>query len=192
MSVFMTGGTGFVGTTLTQKLTEKGYEVTLLTRSAGKKGVLPHGASFVEGDPTKKGEWQERVHEHEIVINLAGASIFNRWSKKYKEIVRDSRVLTTRNLVEALSGRQGKETVFLSTSAVGYYGFCGDEELHEDSAPGSDFLASVTREWEASALKAEDFGGQVLLCRFGVVLGKRGGALSEMLPLFKTFIRSCK
>jgi uncharacterized protein (TIGR01777 family) len=181
----MTGGTGFVGTTLTEKLTERGFEVTLLTRSAAQKGTLPRGATFIEGDPTKKGAWQESVPGHEIIINLAGASIFNRWNKKYKETIRESRILTTRNLVEALSAQKGKETLLLSTSAVGYYGFCGDEELHEESAPGDDFLASVTREWEASALTVEEFNARVVICRFGIVLGKRGGALSEMVPLFK-------
>jgi uncharacterized protein (TIGR01777 family) len=185
MRVFMTGGTGFVGRTLTKKLTERGYEVTLLTRSIRQPESLPAGASFVEGDPTQKGAWQERVAEHEIIINLAGASIFDRWTKRQKKIIRDSRVLTTRNLVTALSGREGKETVFLSTSAVGYYGFCGDEELQENSAPGSDFLASVTREWESSALEAEKLGVRALLCRFGIVLGAGGGALAELLPYFR-------
>jgi len=181
----MTGGTGFVGRTLTQKLTERGYGVTLLTRSIRQHESLPPGASFVEGDPTQKGAWLERVPEHEIIINLAGAPIFDRWTKKYKKTMRDSRVLTTQNLVTALSGREGKETVFLSTSAVGYYGFYGDEELHEGSPPGSDFLATVTREWEASALEAEKYGVRVLLCRFGIVLGSGGGALGEMVPVFK-------
>jgi uncharacterized protein (TIGR01777 family) len=181
----MTGGTGFVGRTLTKKLTKKGYEVTLLTRSINHPETLPPGASFVEGDPTRKGSWQERVPEHEILINLAGASIFDRWTKKHKKTIRDSRVLTTQNLVETLAGREGKETVFLSTSAVGYYGFCGDEDLYENSAPGSDFLASVTREWESAALEAERFGVRVLLCRFGIVLGGGGGALAELLPFFK-------
>ncbi|MBW1798270.1 MAG: TIGR01777 family oxidoreductase [Deltaproteobacteria bacterium] len=185
MRVFMTGGTGFVGRTLTQKLTERGYGVTLLTRSIRQHESLPPGASFVEGDPTQKGAWLERVPEHEIIINLAGAPIFDRWTKKYKKTMRDSRVLTTQNLVTALSGREGKETVFLSTSAVGYYGFYGDEELHEGSPPGSDFLATVTREWEASALEAEKYGVRVLLCRFGIVLGSGGGALGEMVPVFK-------
>jgi uncharacterized protein len=185
MRVFMTGGTGFVGRTLTKKLTERGYGVTLLTRSIKHPESLPPGASFVEGDPARKGAWMEHVSEHEIIINLAGASIFDRWTKKHKKTIRDSRVLTTRNLVGALSGREGKETVFLSTSAVGYYGFCGDEELQENSAPGSDFLASVTREWESTALETEKLGVRVLLCRFGIVLGAGGGALAELLPFFK-------
>ena len=104
MRVFMTGGTGFVGRTLTKKLTERGYGVTLLTRSIKQPESLPPGASFVEGDPTRKGTWQELVPEHEIIINLAGASIFDRWTKKNKKAIRESRVLTTQNLVAALAG----------------------------------------------------------------------------------------
>jgi uncharacterized protein (TIGR01777 family) len=141
--------------------------------------------SYLEGDPTLPGPWQERVPQHDVVVNLAGASIFRKWDRKAKEVIRDSRVLTTTNLVEALSGGVEKETTLLSTSAVGYYGFRGDEALDEESTAGDDFLASVTREWEAAAGRAEAFGARVVICRFGIVLGKSGGALGEMTPLFQ-------
>lgn len=185
MKVFMTGGTGFVGTTLTRSLTEQGHQVTILTRKMPVNRNLPHGVSLLEGDPTKRGEWQRSVPQHEIIVNLAGASIFRRWGQKAKAVIRESRVLTTTNLVEALSDGMKRETTLLSTSAVGYYGFHGDEELDENSAPGDDFLASVTREWESAAIQAEAYGARVLICRFGIVLGKNGGALREMIPLFQ-------
>lgn len=186
MKIFITGGTGFVGTILTQKLVMQAHEVTVLTRSTKNKDqVLPKGASFLEGDPTRAGSWQEKVAGHKAIINLAGYSIFKRWNYKTKKAIRDSRVLTTQNLVDALSDSKGKDTVLLSTSAVGYYGFCGDEDLDEGSPGGNDFLASITREWEAAALEAERHGIRVLLCRFGIVLGSRGGALNQMVPLFK-------
>ncbi|MBL7204496.1 MAG: TIGR01777 family protein [Desulfobacteraceae bacterium] len=185
MKVFMTGGTGFVGTTLTRSLTEQGHQVTILTRKMPVNRNLPHGVSLLEGDPTKRGEWQRSVPQHEIIVNLAGASIFRRWGQKAKAVIRESRVLTTTNLVEALSDGVKGETTLLSTSAVGYYGFHGDEELDENSAPGDDFLASVTREWESAAIQAEAFGARVLICRFGIVLGKNGGALGKMIPLFQ-------
>ncbi|MDQ1334053.1 MAG: hypothetical protein QG552_1003 [Thermodesulfobacteriota bacterium] len=187
MKIFMTGGTGFVGTTLTQHLIEKGHQVTILTRKASSKpeqsGVEP--ISYLEGDPTLPGAWQERVPQHDVIVNLAGASIFRKWDRKAKELIRDSRVKTTTHLVEALSGQAKNGTILISTSAVGYYGFHGDEELDEDNPAGDDFLASVTREWEASAGRAQAFGVRVVICRLGIVLGRSGGALGEMVPLFQ-------
>jgi len=120
------------------------------------------------------------------VINLAGTSIFTRWSKKTKQLIRDSRILTTRNVVEAIPA--GKETLLCSTSAIGYYGFRHDEELTEADSPGSDFLARVCIDWEEEAGKAADKGARVVITRFGIVLGKTGGALGQMVPLFKMFV----
>jgi uncharacterized protein (TIGR01777 family) len=190
MKIFMTGGTGFVGTTLIRKLTQKGHKVTVLARTLRKDRPLPRGASYLEGNPAEPGDWQGMVTDHEIIVNLAGAPIFTRWSKSAKKAIRESRILTTQNLVEALSFRKGKETVFFSTSAVGYYGFCGDDELDEESPPGEDFLASLSGEWESSALKAGEFGARVVLLRFGIVLGKDGGALGRMIPLFNRYLGS--
>ena len=119
-----------------------------------------------------------------MVINLAGASIFKTWNDRNKEAIRDSRILTTRHLVEAI-GEAGKNITLLSGSAVGYYGFRDDDELDENSAPGDDFLARVVQDWEAEAKKAEEFGARVVLCRIGVILGRDGGALSKMLTVFK-------
>ncbi|MDP6178379.1 MAG: TIGR01777 family oxidoreductase [Desulfatiglandales bacterium] len=184
MKIFMTGGTGFVGTTLTKRLTQKGHRVTLLTRDTSKNRHLPKGASYLEANPTEQGTWQERVGEHEVIINLAGASIFRRWTESSKNAIWNSRILTTQNLVAALSARKCRETLFLSTSAVGYYGFYGDEELDEESQPGDDFLASLSKAWESSALNAEESGVNVVLLRFGIVLGKNGGALRQMVPIF--------
>jgi uncharacterized protein (TIGR01777 family) len=190
MKIFMTGGTGFVGTALTKKLTQERHQITILTRTLIEDSPFPKGVTYLEGDPTEKGVWQETVAEHEVVINLAGASIFRRWSETTKELIRDSRIHITRNLVDALAPRKGKETLLLSTSAIGYYGFHGDEELGEDSAPGDGFLASLAKEWESAARKAEAFGAKVALLRFGVVLGKDGGALKQMVPLFNMYLGS--
>ncbi|MBW1930051.1 MAG: TIGR01777 family oxidoreductase [Deltaproteobacteria bacterium] len=185
MKIFITGGTGFVGSTLARYLFNQGHEVTVLTRSAAKARHMPDGIAVVEGDPVVQGPWQKRVAEHEVVINLAGRSIFTRWTKKAKRVIRDSRLLTTRHVVEAISERKGENTLLLSTSAVGYYGFHGDEELDEDSPPGDDFLATLTRQWEEAAFEAERYGVRVITCRFGIVLGRQGGALEKMVAPFR-------
>jgi uncharacterized protein len=190
MKVFITGGTGFVGTTLILRLAEEGQEVTVLTRSIkGHPGAL-QGVSYVEGDPTQKGPWQERVADHDVVINLAGASIFMRWNDAAKKLIWDSRIQTTKNIVEALSARKSEEVHLFSTSAVGYYGFHQDEVLDESSPSGEGFLAALSREWESAAIKARDYGVHVILTRFGIVLGRRGGALQQMVAPFKWWMGS--
>jgi uncharacterized protein len=186
MKIFLTGGTGFVGNGLTNELVQSGHEVTLLTRSLRKFGSKPSAVSLIEGDPTQKGEWQESAGGHEIIINLAGASIFTRWTKERKQILRESRILTTRNIVDALDG--GSIKTFFSTSAIGYYGFHEDEELNEASLPGEDFLAQLALDWEKEALRAQDLGIRVVLTRFGIVLGEDGGALGQMIPMFKKYV----
>jgi hypothetical protein len=188
MNIFLTGGTGFVGSFLTKKLTEKGHKVTILTRKIKKRLAFPKGASFLEGDPRKPGSWQEEVVKNEAIINLAGESIFTLWTKRKKKEILNSRILTTRNIVEALKNRKGKETHLFSASAVGYYGFHGDEELAENDQAGNDFLARIASAWELEALKAKDYGVRVALCRIGMVLGKHGGALAKMVPIFKGYL----
>jgi hypothetical protein len=184
MKIFVTGGTGFVGTALARKLVEQGHHVTVLTRKIG--DFTPgKGISFIEGNPTEGGAWQEHVAHHKAVINLAGASIFKRWTRESKAIIRDSRILTTKNLVSAMRNCKVKETTLISSSAIGYYGPHDDEELDESCAPGDDFIASLCKDWEAAALEASRYGVRVVICRIGIVLGKRGGALEQMVPLFK-------
>jgi uncharacterized protein (TIGR01777 family) len=188
MKILMTGGTGFVGTTLARELTAKGHSVTVLMRKVEAGVSLPPGAISLEGDPTIRGAWQERVPEHEVFINLAGASIFTRWTDEAKRAIRESRILTTRHLVEALAPRKGRETHLFSTSGAGYYGYHEDEELTEESPPGTDFLAMLSREWEAEAVKATEHGVRVVLCRFGIVMGRNGGMLGEIVPIFRMFL----
>jgi hypothetical protein len=183
MKVFMTGGTGFVGKTLAPALVRLGHEVTILTRAA-KEGFS--GVSWVEGNPMQGGRWQDAVKEHETVINLAGASIFTRWTEEAKKMIRDSRMLTTRRLVEALRG--GRVKTFFSASAIGYYGFHGDEALCEEASPGGDFLALLAKDWEAEAKEAEKNGCRAVMTRFGIVLGEKGGALGQMIPLFNKYL----
>ena len=188
MKILIIGGTGFVGTHLTACFIKDGNEVTILSRSSKGPEKGPVGISYLQGDPTQKGPWQEAIENHEVIINLAGASIFSRWTDEQKKAIRDSRLNTTRNIVEGMPSHPEKKITLFSTSAVGYYGFCGDEELHEDSPPGNDFLARLAVEWEGEAFKGQEKGARVVITRFGIVLGEKGGALSQMIPLFKKYI----
>ena len=185
MKAFISGGLGFVGRSIAGHLLGEGHEV-VITDLAPSRGMIQHPSlTIIRADSTKPGPWQEHVAGSGMVINLAGASIFGRWSKRMKKRIYESRILTTRNIVESLPRKKG--TVLYSTSAQGYYGFRGDELVAENDAPGDDFLASVCREWEAEAMKAREKGARVVITRFGIVLGRGGGVLGMMVPLFKFF-----
>ncbi len=185
MKIFITGGTGFVGSNLTKIFARAGHAVGILSRPGESRPPLPGGAAYVDGDPTREGAWQEAAACYDVFVNLAGASIFSRWTPARKKAILESRILTTRNLVDAL-GRAGKRDIsLLSTSAVGFYGFHGDEEIAEEAPAGSDFLAGVAAQWEAEALRARSHGVRVVICRFGIVLGRNGGALGQLVPLFR-------
>jgi hypothetical protein len=188
MKILMAGGTGFVGKQLTSHFIQEGNEVTILTRSLKELGQPSRGISYLQGDPTQRGPWQAAIPGHDVIINLAGASIFSKWSDEYKKLIRDSRIFTTRNIIEGIPSELGKGVSLFSTSAVGYYGFHGDEELDEESPPGNDFLARLAIEWETEALKAQGKGVRVVITRLGIVLGENGGALCQMITLFKRFI----
>jgi uncharacterized protein (TIGR01777 family) len=191
MQVFVTGGTGLVGRRLVPRLLERGDQVMVLTRRpAAAEGLLGPKPTLVEGDPMQAGPWMDRVGDCDGVIHLAGENIFaRRWSAAFKELLRDSRLRGTRNVVEALSRRpaqpDGRPRVLVSASAIGYYGTHGDEELDEDSPPGSDFLAQLCVDWEKAALAAQQAGIRCALVRVGLVLDRVGGALGKMLLPFQ-------
>jgi uncharacterized protein (TIGR01777 family) len=188
MRIFITGSNGFVGTNLGRFLLNAGHEVTGLVRTEAKGKTLPKGISYVVGEGTQPGNWQEAVSGHDVLINLAGVPIFQRWTSAYKRLLYDTRILTTRNLVDAISAESGSSVTLLSTSAVGYYGFTGDEELVESSPPGDGFLATLALDWEGEATKAREKGVRVVITRFGVVLGREGGALAQMIRPFRFFV----
>ena len=186
MKVLITGGLGFVGTQLSNRLLKGGHQVTVVDHSTQPRPYTPQEVTYVAADTTMPGTWQEEVAVQDAVINLAGASIFRRWTAQTKQLMYDSRIRTTRNVVDAMPAKKG--ALLCSTSAVGYYGFSGDEELVEEDEPGTDFLARLAADWEKEALKAEDKGVRVIITRFGLVLGKTGGVLGQMIPLFNKFV----
>jgi uncharacterized protein (TIGR01777 family) len=186
MNVLITGGSGFVGGHLSKYFIEKGDRVIALGTSTGHPLDGKDNFEYISADTTKEGAWQNRVKRVDAVINLAGRNIFKYWTASYKNQIYESRILTTRRLVEALD--ESRPMVFFNTSAIGYYGDRGDALLKEDTSAGDDFLASVCVDWENEALKANEKGARVVIMRFGVILGKNGGALSKMLPAYRFFM----
>ncbi|MDM8515983.1 TIGR01777 family oxidoreductase [Desulfobacterales bacterium HSG16] len=192
MKIMITGGSGFVGTYLSEFLLDKEHTVIAVSTSPISRLTGHKNFKYFPADTTQEGSWQNELEDINAVINLAGRNIFKFWTKRYKAQINDSRILTTRNLVNALPEKpeksENKEIIFLSTSAAGYYGDRADEMLYENTTPGDDFLAKVCLDWEKEALLAEKKGARVALMRFGVVLGKNGGALAKMIPAFKLFV----
>jgi uncharacterized protein (TIGR01777 family) len=186
MKVLITGGTGFVGTYLAALLLEQGDQVISLGTAPTQDKFEHKNFRYISADTTRQGAWQDEVARVDAVVNLAGKTIFKRWNERYKKMIYDSRILTTRNIVDALP--ENSEAVLCSTSAVGYYGSRGDDLITEDEPAGEGFLAKIGRDWEKEAQRATEKGIRVALMRFGIVLGRDGGAMAQMLPAFRMFV----
>jgi uncharacterized protein (TIGR01777 family) len=174
-----------IGQNLCQTLTGEGHTVVALSRSPSTRKGLAAEAVYA-WEPEAGPPPPQAFEGVEAVIHLAGESIAaRRWTDEQKRRIRDSRIIGTRNLVEGIIGANPRPAIFVSGSAVGFYGNRGDEVLDESSSPGVGFLPEVCRSWEAEALRAEDASVRVGLIRTGVVLSPKGGALEKMLPPFK-------
>lgn len=181
MKILITGASGLIGEHLQKSFLAKGHELLLATRHKPEKD----NQIYWNIEKGFRDEDFPRLETVEAVVHLAGETITGRWSEEKKRKIRDSRVVGTRNLVDAFSKLSKKPKVFISASAIGFYGDRADEELTEASAVGDTFLAKVCAEWEAEARRAEDLGIRTVLIRTGVVLTKEGGALGQMLIPFK-------
>lgn len=186
MQILITGGTGFVGTHLCDFWSRQGHSVTAIGSRPLADSATPSRWSYLRADTTQPGEWRKAVHRADLIVNLAGRSIFHRWSRRYKQSLYDSRILTTRNLVESLPN-PSRQTL-ISASAVGYYGDGGETVLNEGMPKGSDFLADLAADWEAAAVEARDKGTRVVNVRLGIVLGTDGGSLAVMLKAFRSML----
>ncbi|MDH3292077.1 MAG: TIGR01777 family oxidoreductase [Gemmatimonadota bacterium] len=185
MRVFVTGGTGFIGSHLVRTLLARGDRCIVISRS-GRDPWNDAGVRVIAGDPTQPGPWQQEVASCDAVVNLVGARIVDpphRWTTARKALLRASRVDTTRHVVEAIRSAASPPH-FVSASAIGYYGPRGSDIVTENDPPGTDFLATLAAEWERTAREAETCTG-VTLVRGGLALGTGGGVLDSLVPLFK-------
>lgn len=185
MHVFLTGGTGFIGSHLVSSLVARGDHCVVLSRS-GRDHWHETRVRVIAGDPTQPGPWQQDVAACDAVVNLAGARIVDppqRWTAARKALLRASRVDTTRQVVDAIRGAASPPHL-VSVSAIGYYGPRGSDIVTEDDPPGTDFLASLAADWERTARAAESTT-RVTLVRGGLALGTGGGVLQSLVPLFK-------
>lgn len=182
MDILITGGTGLIGRALCKALRVDRHRLTVLSRKP--ESVAPKCGADVAA-MASLDEWTPQRH-FDAVINLAGEPIADRaWTAARKQALRDSRIALTEKLVARIEQAEHKPAVLLSGSAIGYYGNGGDRELGEDSPPGTDFAATLCRDWEAAARETERYGVRVCLLRTGLILSRDGGMLGRMLPPFR-------
>jgi uncharacterized protein (TIGR01777 family) len=196
MRVIITGGTGVVAAALTRGLVADGHEVIALSRSAERHGTRTEAGARVEKwDARTAAGWGHLVDGAQIMVNMAGESIAGksliptRWSAERKRLIRDSRLNAGRAVVEAVQQAARKPKLLIQQSAVGYYGFHGDEPLTETDPPGSDFLAQTARDWEQSTQAVEALGVRRVIPRTGVrLLTGPGGFLRPLKLVFSLFL----
>ncbi|MEI6757040.1 MAG: TIGR01777 family protein [Chlorobium sp.] len=193
--IVITGATGVIGVELALKLIGRGEQVVVFARSpesAARK--IPGCAGYVQWDSDlETGEWRGFISGAKAVIHLAGKPLLeSRWTEEHKEECYDSRILGTRHIVAAIEASSPKPQVFLSASAIGYYGSferCSDTtDITETGSQGKDFLAKICIDWEKEALPAEKSGVRLVLLRTGIVLSTRGGMLQKMITPFNFFL----
>jgi len=185
MKCIISGGTGFIGRHLVDRLLKNGHYVGVWSRKPGldkRTAVATHSWDPLGGDPPL-----ESLNGMDCVIHLAGENVAQRWTPDVKRRIRDSRVLGTQRIVDMIERVLHKPKVLVCASAIGIYGDRGDEILTEASVPGTGFLADTCRAWEAEADRARRYGMRVVKIRIGFALGRDGGALQKMIPAFRAF-----
>jgi len=189
MRAIVTGGTGLIGRALCRELVDHGHEVIVLSRNPDRKEEgLPSQVEAVGWDAQSATGWGDLVNETDAIVNLAGAGLADgRWTDERKRSILESRVKAGQAVVEAVSAATTRPKVVIQSSAVGYYGPRSDEVLNEDAAPGSDYLARVCFDWEASTAPVERMGVRRPVIRTGIVLSTEDGAFPKILLPFKLF-----
>ena len=190
MKIVIAGGTGFIGLHLCRTLIERQHDVTVLSRNIMKAAnILPNSVAVVEWDAKSANNLEQALNGVDALINLCGEPIADaRWTENRKQRLLSSRIETTRTLVEALRLTAQKPGTLINASGIGFYGARDNQSLTEESPRGKGFLSDLCVAWEDAARGAEEFGVRVVLPRFGMVLGKTGGALPKMLLPFRLFM----
>ncbi len=186
--VIITGATGFLGKRIAKELISRGDEVTIFTRSVeNAKQKISNAYDYVEWNP-KLNNWSHKLEDKDALVHLAGENVMaKRWNPKHKKNILSSRIDGTRTLVNAIERLKNKPEVFITASAVGYYGNL-EKPVNENSEPGKDFLAAVVNAWEKEAGKVESYGVRRVSIRTGIVLDANEGALVPMINQFKFFV----
>lgn len=188
MKVFITGGSGLIGSALVPELVHNGYEVIILSRQPEKIGSLPFGASAMQWDGLSGDGWAEMINSGDIIVNLAGEPLappnpfFIRWTKSRKESIMSSRLQAGRAVMDAIQNAPGKPGLVIQASAIGMYNSPFAGLFNESSPVGNDFLAQVCKTWEASTSQVREMGIRRVALRIGLVLSNEGG----IFPALKT------
>ena len=190
MRIIITGATGLIGTKLSSQLAKRGDDVTVFTRSPDiPRKELNYKIKFEKWDYNKPKEWRDSLNGKDAVIHLAGANLnAKRWNDRYKKIVYDSRINSTRQLVNAIKDCEDKPKILITASAVGIYGDREDDLLTENSDFGNDFLSKLCTDWEKEAEKIEEYNVRRVSLRIGYILSRENGLLKKLFLPFKFFI----
>jgi len=193
MKLFLTGCTGFIGRELIPSLIKEGHTLTVISRQSKEKIKIKADESklrIIQMNPTDSASWEKEevirsLKSCEGVINLAGEPIAEkRWTEDHCTEITNSRLVTTKNLIDNLSNLKKSPKVLINASAIGFYGSHPQTEFTEEDFPGNDYLANVCKEWESIA-KKKPRATRLVIIRIGIVLARDGGALGKMLPIFK-------
>ena len=188
--IVITGATGLIGKKISELLINRGDDIIIFTRSPEKaEATIPGAKEYVKWNYKNINAWKEKLNGLDSVIHLAGKSVMgSRWTENYKRKILESRTISTRNLIEAISTVQQKPESFICASAIGYYPYSLTEEFTEESKSGNHFLSEITKQWEDESTQIDKLGIRRVNIRTGIVLDKNEGALAKMLTPFKFFI----
>lgn len=190
MRVIITGGTGLIGSALAASLIADGHEVIVLSRSPERHaGTVPEGVQLVAWDAKTAEGWGRLADGAGAIVNLAAQNLADgRWTEARKQSILDSRTQGAAAVLQAVEQAEQKPGVVIQSSAVGYYGLRGDEEITEADGPGDDFAAKVCEAWEEAAAPIAEAGSRLVVIRTGVVLDEEEGALPRMVQPYKMFV----